>query len=254
MSASESRIMRRWSAVIPDGPPAAPRRALRTFLVKKSGSRENVGPCCSKRSSTNVPGLPWSPFRIPQAHSMWHPNQVRGHLPRRDEPQTLPSGSKSVPCPPWPAMMPLGLADNDDGKMPFPTFNIQKLAEVEIGRSRIGQSRKKSCLWFCSERGVLARGSGGPTGRWLQSVRKAVSIESKWVAQGGHLLARGSPPGWSCCVAKVAVLAGLLRVGASAVSGEGASRAAVGDPLAGGEVRVGRVSWGRGGGSPPFRR
>ena len=53
VSASESRIMRRWSAVIPDGPPAAPRRALRTFLAKRSGLRENVGPRCSKRSSAS---------------------------------------------------------------------------------------------------------------------------------------------------------------------------------------------------------
>ena len=49
-------------------------------------------------------------------------------------------------------------------------------------------------------------------------------------------------------VAKVAVF-GRAAEGASAVSGEGASRAAVGDPTGQGEMRDGRVSW-RGVGGP----
>ena len=51
VSCSLSNNGRRWSAVIPEGPAAAPLRATRMFFAKMSWSRENHGPRRSKRSS-----------------------------------------------------------------------------------------------------------------------------------------------------------------------------------------------------------
>ena len=72
-------------------------------------------------------------FPDPQAHSVWHPTQVRlGHLPKRDVPRTtLPSGSKSVPCPPWPAMMCPGPFADDDGKTQLLGFGTPGLLQEE---------------------------------------------------------------------------------------------------------------------------
>ena len=51
MSSWFSNNGRKWSDVIPDGPPVAPRRAMRRFFAKRSGSNMNSGPRRSNKSS-----------------------------------------------------------------------------------------------------------------------------------------------------------------------------------------------------------
>ena len=98
----------------------------------------------------------------------------------------------------------------------------------------------------CSGRGVLACGGGGAHWPVVAVCAEGCWHVSKCMAQDGHLVWPGGPR------ARVVLLCGpgaaseglwgggqgghvgRAAEGASAVSGEGASRAAVGDPLAGG--------------------